>query len=232
MSDKSALKLDWCSHAAAKYAVERWHYSRTLPPGKAVRVGVWEYGIFQGVVLFSYGANRHIGRPYHLAQTEVCECTRIALGRHQAAVSRIGSVALRMLHRHAPGLRLVVSYADPQYGHYGGIYQAMGWIYVGRAGGGHQLQLAGQVLHKRVVSARYGTADSRRLHGFYLYPENKYKYLYALDAVMCAQILPLAQPYPKRATSILADAPTVQVGESGAAPTVALGECRPGLLPS
>ena len=31
MSDKPVLKLDWCSHAAAKYAVEHWHYeSRCL----------------------------------------------------------------------------------------------------------------------------------------------------------------------------------------------------------
>ncbi len=52
-------------------------------------------------------------------------------------------------------------------------------------------------------------------------PLGKYRYLYPLDAAMRAQILPLAQPYPKRATSIQ-DAPAVQTGEGGATPTVAL----------
>jgi hypothetical protein len=33
MSSKPVLKLDWCSHAAAKYAVEHWHYSGTNTGG-------------------------------------------------------------------------------------------------------------------------------------------------------------------------------------------------------
>jgi hypothetical protein len=43
-----------------------------------------------------------------------------------------------------------------------------------------------------------------------------------LDAEMRAKILPLAKPYPKRATSIDSDASTDHVEERGAMPTVAL----------
>ena len=50
----------------------------------------------------------------------------------------------------------------------------------------------------------------------------KHKYLYPLDAAMRAQIAPLAQPYPKRATSIVADVPPDQGGEGSATLTVAL----------
>ena len=28
---KAILKLDWCDYKAAKYAVEHWHYSKSLP---------------------------------------------------------------------------------------------------------------------------------------------------------------------------------------------------------
>jgi len=38
---------------------------------------------------------------------------------------------LRKLKKHAKGLKLVVSYADFNQGHHGGIYQATNWIYVG-----------------------------------------------------------------------------------------------------
>lgn len=224
MSAKPVLKLDWCSHAAAKYAVEHWHYSKRLPLGKAVQIGVWEAGVFRGCVIFSYGANRHIGRPYHLSQVMICELTRIALAPHQTPVSRIGTIAIRLLRKQSPGLRLIVSYADPLHGHHGGIYQAMGWLYVGRSEGTHQLRLGRTVMHKRTARARFGTNDAKRLGGIYIYPENKYKYLFPLDAAMRAQILPLAQPYPKRAASILADAPADQAGESGAAPTAALSD--------
>jgi hypothetical protein len=50
----------------------------------------------------------------------------------------------------------------------------------------------------------------------------KHKYVMPLDAEMRAKILPLAKPYPKRATSIDSDASTDHVEERGAMPTVAL----------
>ena len=41
-SEKVELKLDWCSYEAAKYACEHWHYSKCMPVGKTVKIGVWE----------------------------------------------------------------------------------------------------------------------------------------------------------------------------------------------
>ena len=38
------LRLDFCTHEAAKHAVLRWHYSRAMPSAKLVRIGVWEGG--------------------------------------------------------------------------------------------------------------------------------------------------------------------------------------------
>ncbi len=58
--------------------------------------------------------------------------TRGALRRErQAYTSQIVAIALRLLHRHSPEIRMVVSFADPAQGHAGTIYQAMNWIYVG-----------------------------------------------------------------------------------------------------
>jgi hypothetical protein len=34
---KAILKLDWCSHEAAKYACENWHYSKCVPNQKTVK---------------------------------------------------------------------------------------------------------------------------------------------------------------------------------------------------
>jgi hypothetical protein len=40
---KVDLKLDWATHAAAKYACENWHYSKCSPSPltKPVKIGVW-----------------------------------------------------------------------------------------------------------------------------------------------------------------------------------------------
>ena len=179
----TALRLDWCSYQAAKYAVEQWHYSHTMPAGKLSKIGVWEAEKFVGCILFGRGANNHIGMPYGLSCTQIAELTRIALTRHQNPVSCIASIAVRMLKKQAPGLRLLLSYADPTYGHYGGIYQAMGWLYTGVTKGSDAKYLlfpTGRTLHARTAANRYGTNCASKLGAKWM-QTNKHRYLCPLD---------------------------------------------------
>ncbi len=197
---KADLRIDWATHAAAKYACENWHYSKSLPVGKTVKVGAWERGRFVGVVIFAYGANNNIGKPFGLAQPQCCELVRVALSNHDTPVSRIVSLALRKLASANPGLRLVVSYADTAQGHHGGIYQAGNWIFCGTSEGATQYMLNGRVVHSMQIQTfiRAGKLKSRA--GLQkVTAGDKHKYLMPLDAEMRAQIAPLAKPYPKRA---------------------------------
>lgn len=203
----SSLRLDWCSHDAAKYACEHWHYSRSVPAGKLVKIGVWE-PTFIGAVLFARGASDAIGKPYGLEQTEVCELVRIALTNHRAPVSRIMAVALRMLTASQPGLRMVVSYADPAQNHHGGIYQATNWLYVGTTQPDFAIiDKRGKRWHSRMVSTS-GYKTSFGVRKRVIRPEEgervalpgKHKYLYPLDDEMRRKVAPLAKPYPKRAS--------------------------------
>ncbi len=131
MSSRPELKLAWCSHEAAKYAVEHWHYSKVMPKSKRNFIGVWEGGIFKGAIIFALGASSHLGAPYGLQTFQCCELVRVALNQHANPVSQIVSIAVKMLKTQSPGIRLIVSYADPYQGHHGGIYQAGNWIYNG-----------------------------------------------------------------------------------------------------
>lgn len=208
--NKPVLKLDWCSHEAAKWAVEHWHYSRDLPAGKTVKVGAWESAKFIGCVIFSLGANKYIGSPYRLDQTEVCELTRVALAVHSNPTSAIVAQAIRMLKKQSPGLRLIVSYADANQNHVGTLYQASNFLYCGdiESDGGQMIN--GVVVHRRTVYSRYGRQDIEWLRkhvapdAHYVKVLPKHKYLYPLDAAMRAQIAPLAKPYPKRAVVVQA----------------------------
>lgn len=221
------LKIDWCTHAAAKYAVENWHYSRRMPASKNLRVGVWEAGRFVGAVVFASGNNCHIGDAYGLTALQACELVRVALTSHATPVSRVLSIAGKFLARRAPGLRLIVSYADPAQGHHGGIYQAAGWIYVGRSTEVRGFELNGRSLHRRRFEGdNYGRArDVLPAGARAVKREKKHKYLLPLDPAMRAQIAPLAKPYPKRASSPGAGngSPVgTPGGEGGAKPTPAL----------
>ena len=227
---KPVLKLDWCSHAAAKYAVEHWHYSRSLPPPPHVRVGAWEDGTFIGLVLFSRGATPELLRPYGLAADEGCELVRVALSAHATPVSRIVAVAMKFLRRQCPGLRLVVSFADPHEGHHGGIYQAGGWTCSGMtAPSVEYIGPDGKRWHGRMVSPSgvkkvYG--QLRRV----LRPDQctrverpgKHRYLMPLDDAMRAQIAPLAKPYPKRLCAVTSTPDGTPDRVGGATPTTAL----------
>lgn len=218
------LRLDWCSHQAAKYAVEHWHYSHSLPTPPYNRVGVWEDEQYIGCVLFSRGASDSIGRPYGLLQTEVAELTRVALTMHESPVSRIIAVSVRFLRQRSPGLKLLVSYADPAQGHHGGIYQASGWIYVGQtASNAAYIAPDGKRWHSRMVSP----SGRKKVYGAYRRvwrPDQcrierlpgKYKYLFALDPAMRAQLQPLAKPYPRR-QPLESEGPPDQGGIEGAA---------------
>ena len=207
------LKVDWCSHKAAKYAVERWHYSKSLPVSKLVKIGAWENNTFIGAVLFSRGANRNMLKSYGLQQTEGCELTRVALNSHKAEVSRIISIAIKMLKKSFPKLRLIVSYSDTEQGHHGGIYQASNFIYDGAYTQSSKATKNGRIAHKR-------TFNAAGIKGYTMLPAMpKHRYLMPLDKQMRKQIEPLSRPYPKRG---LIEGQQIPSAEGGASPTSTL----------
>ena len=205
-SSKPELKIDWASHEAAKYACENWHYSAVIPVGKLVKVGAWENGKFIGVVLFGRGANNNMLKPFGLNQDEGCELVRIALKSHETPVSRIMSLALKFLKKQSPKLRLVVSYADQDQNHHGGIYQATNWIYDGlkKAGSMGAFIINGKKTHRKSVHSKgvKQTIIEVRKHldpnATIFYTKGKHRYLMPLDADMRNKLKPLHKPYPKR----------------------------------
>lgn len=199
------LRVDWCTFEGARYAVTRWHYSRSMPAGKSVKVGAWEDGVFIGAVVFSHGANNNIGSPYGLEQTEVCELVRVALTTHRTPTSRIVALAIKMLQKRCPGIRLIVSYADSGEGHHGGIYQAGNWIYV-ESNEHRCYRIHGELVHARTIASKYGAEGQQiawlREHvdpnAEWVKTAAKHKYLFPLTPELRASLLPLGKPYPKR----------------------------------
>jgi hypothetical protein len=199
----ASLRADFCSREAADFAVRAFHYSHGLPAGRLVCVGAWEAGAFVGAVIFGRGASSEIGSPFGLNQSEVCELVRVALGPHTAPTSRIVSIAVRLLRRLCPGLRLIVSYADPEHGHLGTLYQAMGWLFIGTTNRESLIRLNGRLLHPRTVASRHHTrsidwllqhvaADAAHVRTL-----PKFRYALPLDTAMREQLASRRQAYPK-----------------------------------
>jgi hypothetical protein len=224
--NKADLVIDWATHAAATHACKKWHYSKSVPVPPLVKVGVWEKGKFIGVVIFSRGAARNLLNPYGLKQDEGCELTRIALNNHESQVSRIIMVAIKFLKKNSPKLRLIVSFADPQYGHHGGIYQASNWIFSGDTAKGREHYLNGKRLHDRQVSVtgyKKEFGEMRKVPKpsdcLVVKTDGKHRYLMPLDNDMKDKIKHLSKPYPKRVTKAISGD---QSESGGAVPTSAL----------
>jgi hypothetical protein len=205
MQDKPKLKIDWATHEAAKYACENWHYSKSVPVPPLVKIGAWENDKFIGCVIFSRGASSNLLSPYNLDQNQGCELTRIALSKHSNPVSRIVKFAIAFLKKNSPELKLIVSFADPQYGHHGGIYQAGNWIYCGDTAPGIEYWYKNKRLHSRQVSEKGWNIQQGQKRKTVkpseckiIKTKGKHRYLMPLDDEMRIKIAPLAKPYPKR----------------------------------
>jgi len=205
MSKKVDLKIDWASYDAALYACKKWHYSKCLPIGKLVKVGVWEDSKYIGCVVYSRGTAKDLGTKYGLDQTECVELTRVALTQHKTPVSRILAISFKFLQKSNEKIKLIVSFAARSENHHGGIYQATNWIYTGESAANSDAIYKGRRIPNRtigVIKKKYNMnekeliakgilSDIRRM--------TKHRYLMPLDNNVKTRILSLSKPYPKRA---------------------------------
>ncbi len=224
MNLRRDLHLAWCDFVSAHTAVAKYHYSQVMPAGKSVKIGVWEECKFIGAIIFGWGANNNIGKPFGLKMTEICELTRVALKKHKTPVTKIVSIAIGMLRKQSPGIKMIVSYADPRQGHHGGIYQAGNWIYVGipkQSKGAHYI-INGKIIHGRSVRSKWGSEKNIPYKWEYATGTEKHKYLMPLTVELKKKIELLRKPFPKRAISETNDTPSTHEGNGGVTPTIAL----------
>lgn len=197
----SNLKLAEVGYKAIKYACMNYHYSKTVPTGKLVGFGVWEDEKFKGVVLFGRGVGNAQIERYGIPLTSGAELVRVALREHDAPVTQIVSIAVKMLKKHSPGLRILVSYADSRQGHFGTIYQAGNWVYTGKAKTTPDYLYKGKYYHVRSMNRMIKNGKFDRAFVNSLPTRSggeRLRYLYPLDDGMRQLVEGLRQPYPKR----------------------------------
>lgn len=198
------MRIEKASGQAIKYACMKFHYAKAVPQ---IRLG---YSVFNdnnewcGVVLFSNGANPHIASEFGYVQGQVVELVRVALNGKQNTTSQVLGAALRQLKKHAPGVKLIVSYADRNQEHIGTIYQATNWMYIGEYASERGIMLNGKLIHRRSVSSKYGTStmswlkenvdpDAEVIKG-----KTKIKYIFPLNKWTRKKLKDRSKPYPKK----------------------------------
>jgi hypothetical protein len=213
MNKKPKLKLDFCSYEAAKWSCLNLHHSKKVPRGKLVKIGVWEDNKFIGCIIYGLGATHNLSRILDMKKTEVCELVRVALGKHHNEVTKMIKISLKILSSNNPGLKAVISYADKDQGHNGGIYRGGNWEHIGMATDQHYA-LFGKKVHPKSVVMKYGTRSLKWIREnvdkdvSLIETKGKHRFVYYLDKKMRA----------KHKSNALTD----QVRKGGAVPTSTL----------
>jgi hypothetical protein len=113
----------------ARRVIEAHHYLHSFPSG-----WVYCYRLDGGYAVYSIPANKNLGPYLFGPDIKVRELARLWApdGHHPTALTRLIAESAKALRRDT-GVEALVSFADANHGHHGGVYQAASWIYTGRS---------------------------------------------------------------------------------------------------
>jgi hypothetical protein len=202
------MRLEIASHKAVKYACLNFHYA------KRETISILSYSVFNdknewcGVIVYGPSSNRYANEEYNLNKNECIELLRMALNGKQESTSKAMSLSLKLLKKHAPMVKIIVSYADNNVNHIGTIYQATNFFYIGQSS---MDMRSGILIDKNPASyrgfqKRYGTTSLEKLKELlgnrieFIKPKTKNKYIYPLNKSLIPLCKSLSKPYPKKIT--------------------------------
>ena len=192
------MRLEIASNKAIKYACMNFHYAKAVPT-YSIGYSVFENNNWCGVVLFGGGASVNMPTKFNLRNGQYLELNRMALNGKQSSTSKVLSIAIKLIKKECPTVRMLFSYADKGQKHAGIIYQATNWYYIENIeSSGTEYLLNGIWKHDR---GRYNWGvDFKKL------PKRKkagkHKYIYPLDKTLIPLCKSLSKPYPKQAVEV------------------------------
>lgn len=202
------MRISKGSYAAARYACLNFHYAKAVPVTQYV-YNVWnDAGEWCGVIIYGSGATVNIARPFDKWQGQVVELERVALNGKQGhgKTSQAVGMTLKALHREAPFVDLVVSYADIDQGHSGVLYQSTNWIYTGvkNADTRGAFIVFGKKTHPKSIHSKGWKQSLLWLrenvdpNADEFITQGKHKYVYPMTKEMRKRLSILAEEYPKK----------------------------------
>ena len=187
-----------------KTLMVRHHYLHSMPGGTQLAFGVFDGELLVGALTLGVGP-KNAYRLVKGAKPHACMMlTRFWLsdGLPPNAASRVIGVVLRALRRNTD-LGFLVTYADPEYGHVGTIYQATGWVYTGLSQPAWLLDLGdGIPRHTRSVGHAFGTRSIKHFAACgvpirVIGQKAKHRYVYFIDPVLRDRLRVPAQSFPR-----------------------------------
>ena len=205
--DTSRVTVREISKSVARDFIEKYHYTKKFSSTRYA-LGIFyldetEHMFFDGeneklIGCMTYGhpvSNRTVASIVDdLELDEVLELTRLVCldGYGKNLESYVIAQSFQWLRNNDSTVKILVSYADPEQSHTGGIYRATNWVYQGcgltklMPDFSLKLEEDSMWIHSRSVSARFGNKNIHNLakvigHTFWRKEETaKHRYIYFL----------------------------------------------------
>lgn len=206
------IRLERASKEAVRYALLKLHYAKTMCSYQ-VAYSVFNENIFCGVIVFGIGANPNYATSLKCNRGEYLELVRVALNGKQTFTSQCLAIAIRLLKKENPQLKILVSYADSAQDHIGTIYQATNWIYLGNdTCKTANFLYNGKLLHRKTLTSKYNLQAIQSV-AKEIPASKKHKYVYCYDKKLLEYWVRYKKPYPKKCgSSVMGSTPDFQSG--------------------
>lgn len=146
-----------CDRKDIKQFIEKWHYSKSIN-------GIMSSYCFKlmnndeiiGGMIFGKLGMANAWKKYSKNAEDVIELRRLCCidDTPKNTESFFIGACLRWLKKNTK-LKIVVSYADPEYGHSGIIYQASNFVLVGKTSAGKVIFWNGKKYHDKAIRTKY-----------------------------------------------------------------------------
>ena len=194
----------------ARGYIAAFHYSKTMPDSTRFVYGLFYGDLLCGVCAFGMGCgkNQYTAIYPDIKNGEYIELTRLwledTLGKNSE--SYFISRSIKLL---PPEIKFILSFSDEKQGHYGYIYQATNFMYLGLNGGGKMLITEdGVEKHPRLLGIYrlrhpeyrdYTNEELMDLLGYkYIEGGRKFRYVYFRDKKLLKKLKLKSLPYPKK----------------------------------
>ena len=222
-TDTSKVSLRPIDKKTAIDIIKKYHYTHKAPGTLQDALGVYYRGddtskFFDddekliGCIMYGYPVGRHvinsIVEDENIKSTNICELLRLFIhdGYGKNIESYVIGQSFKWLKENRPKVKILVSYADPEAGHIGYVYQSTNWMFqCPEPGGAIWTSLTKdpyEWMHPRSVHIKFGFAGKDGLKSvldkpFYIKKSSpKYRYLYLLGNKRENRLLKSKFKYP------------------------------------
>lgn len=195
MKIKEIYEVNPCSRNEIRNFIEEHHYSHNINGCIAdycFKLIDRSTGDIVGAMFYGRMAMANQWKKYGDSNEEVTELRRLVLidDTPKNTESFFIGNTLRWLKKNTD-IKVVVSYADPEYGHIGTIYKASNFVMVGRSSNGRVIMWNGKKYHDKAIRTKHNGVlkpFAKELkdklnsgEAYYKKTEGKFTYVYKLN---------------------------------------------------